>query len=414
MNEKYILKSDMRMPQLDNKDVIARILKSTIGVIGRRTSESYATVIINDIVKKLSEKYDFLKYVEVKNVEFSEESEAVHINSDINYVKKEEIGNAVAEFIGKVTKAMGNNAGYYFIKEIKEDLPHDYEYIVRDVGVDLDSMQIQHMGDRGILHELDTTKSEIIKHVIKTLFDILEKENNRNYAVSFMKNLISKFSAEYDILKYIEISDLSFIQGVDTISVKPDVDAIESDEIGRSIQKIINEINKSLGEKGGFYFVERLKERLGLDRIVKLEEMGVNLNKIPLGQDLVIKNVLKALVDVLTEASTQSYAILVMNNILRKTGETYDYLKYIKIDGTRYSEGIDSISVPSDIYSIGPGELGRGIQKIMENLAMSLGKEASPHFIDIFKRYLGKTYLLKIEEMGVNLHIVRLRQDLFR
>ena len=45
------------MPQLENKDILGIILRSTIGVIGRRTSEAYANIIISNALKELEEKY---------------------------------------------------------------------------------------------------------------------------------------------------------------------------------------------------------------------------------------------------------------------------------------------------------------------------------------------------------------------
>ena len=89
-----------------------------------------------------------------------------------------------------------------------------------------------------------------------------------------------------------------------------------------------------------------------------------------------------------------------------------DYLKYINIDSTRYSEGIDAINVSSDLDSIRPSDLGRAIQRIIEIIVRSLGDEAGRDFINKFKDRLGKTYLLRIEEMGVNLHMIQLRKDM--
>ena len=61
----------MWMPQLqiENEEIISRILRSTIGVISRRTSDLYASVSIGNEVKNLRTKYAFLEFVDVKNVQ---------------------------------------------------------------------------------------------------------------------------------------------------------------------------------------------------------------------------------------------------------------------------------------------------------------------------------------------------------
>ena len=60
------------MPQLENIDILGCILRSTINVIGRRTSESYATVFISKALRELSEKYGFFKFIEIKGDQYSE------------------------------------------------------------------------------------------------------------------------------------------------------------------------------------------------------------------------------------------------------------------------------------------------------------------------------------------------------
>jgi hypothetical protein len=92
--------------------------------------------------------------------------------------------------------------------------------------------------------------------------------------------------------------------------------------------------------------------------------------------------------------------------------DRYSYLKYVKIDNTRYSEGINAISIPTGLNTIRSSEIGRAIQKIIEGIAISLGDEAGQYFIERFAQHLGKVYLLRMEEMGVNLHMIQLKQNL--
>ena len=53
------------MPQLENKELLEQLLKSTIGVISRRTSDAYANVTIGLAIKELTEVYSFLKYIKI-------------------------------------------------------------------------------------------------------------------------------------------------------------------------------------------------------------------------------------------------------------------------------------------------------------------------------------------------------------
>lgn len=400
------------MPRFENKEILGRILRSTIGVISRRTSEAYANVIIGNALKELEEKHSFLRHVEIQGTQYTEMFDVVTIASDLNNVEPKEIGRAAKEFLEKITKSMGKNAGYYFIKEIKDDLPYDYEKTIKELGIDLDLLQLEFITEIKRSFKSQLSNSDIIKHSIKTLFDILDREIGRDYAFSTISEVVKRFSTEYSLLRYVKINDIRSIQNVDLVSVAPDLDEIEPTNVGTAIQKIIQEVNYLLGEQGGFTFIEKLRNNINEDYIFRLGEMGVNINVLQLSQVLVVQHVLKALVDVLSELSTQSYAILTIDNIIKKLGGQYEFLKYVKIDSMCYSEGVDAVSVPPDIDTVRPSKVGRGIQKIVEDIALSLGEEAGQHFIEKFKKRLGKAYVLRIEEMGVNLHMIELRRNL--
>jgi hypothetical protein len=129
------------MPQLDNKQIIECILKSTISVINRRTSDAYANVIIDNSLKKLNKKYNFLNLVKIKKSEYQELFDNINIEPDINNVNKEKIGLAIRDLIQDIIHSLGKNAGYYFIREIKELLSFEYEKIIKEIGIDLDLMQ---------------------------------------------------------------------------------------------------------------------------------------------------------------------------------------------------------------------------------------------------------------------------------
>jgi hypothetical protein len=57
-------------------------------------------------------------------------------------------------------------------------------------------------------------------------------------------------------------------------------------------------------------------------------------------------------------------------------------------------------------------ELGRGLQRVIEEISTSLGENAGKYFVDKFKRRLGHALFLRIEELGVNLHMIELKRNL--
>jgi hypothetical protein len=400
------------MPQLENKDILGLILRSTIGVIGRRTSEAYANIIISNAIRELEENYSFLQYVQIKGTPYNEMFDAVDIKQDINNVETKEVGEAARFFIQKITREMGKNAGYYFLREIKDDIPYDYEQFMKEIGIDLDLLQLQFITEIKNTFKFQIENSDILRFTFKTLFDILDREIGRDSAYITLSEYTLRLSTKYDVLKYVKINDVRSIQGIDVINVDKAVDSVRQTIVGTAIQKMVQELNFSFIEQENFSIIEKLKNHLNADYIFKLGEMGVDLNVIQLKQSLIVKHVLKALVDVLNETTTQSYAILMVNIMLKKHEDRFEYLKLINIDGTRFSEGVDAIIVPDEIEHVRESELGRGLQKIMETLIKSLGEEAGCNFVEKFRGRLGKAYILRVEEIGMNLHMMELRQNL--
>ena len=399
------------MQKIENGYLIGRMFRSVIDVVSRRTSGGYATVIVGNIIKELEKNYDFLKYVEIKSTQYAEAVDVVDIKVDLSDVDIKVTIRALKDFIHMLIAVMGKQSGYFLIREIKEGLPYEYERTTRDLGIDLEMMQLQYLAERQKNHRLDIENADIIHYVFKALFDILDRDTGRNFAISTMTNLVERYRITHELLEYVEINDIRTSQGIDVVSVMPVVNTVNQEEIGEPIQTIIQEVNKALKEKGGYAFVDKLKKQLTAEYVYILEQLGVDIHGTSARQDLILKHVLMALIEVLRESTSQSYAVLLVDTILKKLDERYGYMKYIKIDSTRYSDGIDAVSVPSNIEEVSPIELARAIQKLVERATFSLGEEAGKEFIDRFKERLGKAYLGKIEQMGVNLHMVQLRRD---
>jgi len=405
------------MPQIENKEILGRILKSTIGVIGRRTSDAYAKMIIENILKELIGKYNFFSYVNIQKETTTEEVKIVEINKNIENVDIKTIGNSIRDFMIKLAQRMGKNAGFYFIREIKEDLPYHYEEEIRELGVDLDFIQSEFIFEIKSSFKFTLTNYDVLKNIFTLFFEILEGKAGRNFAYETVTELVGRLSTQYDTFRYIKINDVRSIQNVEFVTIDRNVDSLDPSQVGASIQKIIQEITNELSsafhEESPFYFIDNIKNRINVDYIFKLEEMGVNLEVIKLKQTILVKKVIKALIDILSESSTESYAFLILNNIFKKYKDKFTFIDYINIDGNKHSEEADQIKVSDRIETVSHSDLGRAIQKIMENVSTSLGEEAGRFFLDKFRKKIGKAYILRLEEIGVNLHMIELRRTLF-
>ena len=386
-------------------------MKSIVEVIGRRSSEDYALVMLGNTIKKLQERHYFLRFLQIKNTRYSEIKNVVTIDSSINEIDSEDLGKAMQEIIGMVVTAMGKDAGFFFVKEIKNKIGPNYEIALRNMGVDLDVMQFSFEVDKKQTRTLTIENSDVFRLVLKTLIALIEKEIGRDFAISTVTKLIEEYANKYDFLKNITMVDIRYTLGENEINVGQEIDRLEPIHVGKAIEDIIVGVHRSLGENGKPLHIDEFKRQLTSDYRTKLDEMGVNLKKKQFGNSLVFKYVIKALIAVISQASTQRYAVFAMNSFLKKIDTKYVFLKHIVVNPVESDELCD-VSIMTNLDEISETDVRRAIQKLLEEIIDSLGGKLGQKFINEFKNSLEKNCLLQIEEMGVNLHMIQLRHEL--
>lgn len=120
------------------------VLKTLISISSRKTDLPYAIMAIEDLIKRLEVKYQFLKLVQINDDVYNEETtDYISVMSDINSVSPTELGQAIHAIIDLTNRRLGENAGHFFIKEIRNKLSDEHLSVMRDMGVDLGLMQLE-------------------------------------------------------------------------------------------------------------------------------------------------------------------------------------------------------------------------------------------------------------------------------
>jgi hypothetical protein len=133
---------DMSSPE--KSDVMKSVLKTLISISTRKTDFPFTVMTIEELIKRLEAKYIFLKNVKVNDDVYNEENtEVISVMSDLNAVPPAEVGKAIHAIIESMNRTLGENAGHFFIKEIRNKLTDDYLTVMKDMGVDLGMMQLE-------------------------------------------------------------------------------------------------------------------------------------------------------------------------------------------------------------------------------------------------------------------------------
>jgi predicted 3-demethylubiquinone-9 3-methyltransferase (glyoxalase superfamily) len=129
------------MYKLQNSDLLKSILKAIYLTASRRTAPSFAIAVIGAITKTLESKYDFLK-----NIVFHDEGSSddfIFISSEVNSIEPYIVAKAIESIVQVVYLNLKKKAGFFFIKELIRNAGENVISNLKDIGVDLELIQIQ-------------------------------------------------------------------------------------------------------------------------------------------------------------------------------------------------------------------------------------------------------------------------------
>lgn len=132
------------MPELEKSDIIKNLLTTLIDISSRKTTKGHAILAMDSLIKQLEIRFNFLKHVQIKDTRYLEGEDAVSVMSDINTVESADMGRAIYDIITTMNRSLGKDAGHFFIKEIQSTLSDEYNSSIRDMGVDLGLLQLEH------------------------------------------------------------------------------------------------------------------------------------------------------------------------------------------------------------------------------------------------------------------------------
>ncbi len=137
------------MPVPKQSEIMKNVLRTLISISTRKTDLPYTIITMDDLIKRLETQYHFLKHIQINDDFYNEQSDdLISVMSDINTVPSTELGKALHSIIDSMNRSLGENAGHFFIKEIRNKLSDECLTMMRDMGVDLGLMQLESEIDR--------------------------------------------------------------------------------------------------------------------------------------------------------------------------------------------------------------------------------------------------------------------------
>jgi hypothetical protein len=398
---------------LETADVTRQFIETIIDIIGRKTSQEYAVITIQNLLKRIQLKYSFLRDVQIKNSRSLELEGIVSVKDSLNDIPPKDVGRALKELVAKIMGSLGKTAGFFFIRETREKIGIECDRILlKEMDVDLTLMQSTIIIESKSINVLEIQKSDVIRRFIKVLIEAVEKQTSKSFALSSLQQNINKLNPQHPFLSSIIINDVRYTLGSEEIVVQDNINSIDNLDLGRAITSILFETDKTLIDLGRNSIAGEIKTHLTYEYLSMLKEMGVTITSQGIGFTAVFTHVIKTMIDIIGQSSSENYAILIVNSFLRKIETKFDFLRLIHIEPSTKLDEMYHIIIGGNIDGISETDARRAIQQLLETIIQSLGENISNEFIQNFKNSLEKKYLLKIEEMGVNFHMIELHESM--
>jgi len=134
---------------MKNSVLLNYVIKSIYEVASRRTSSNFADETIGSSIRTLEGKYDFLKHVKITSKDFSGGGLVINVSNDVNDVYPTLVGKAIEAIIRVVYNDLNEEAGLYFISELKQIAGDEITRGIMERNVDLEQVQMeQHYAHR--------------------------------------------------------------------------------------------------------------------------------------------------------------------------------------------------------------------------------------------------------------------------
>ena len=135
--------------------------------------------------------------------------------------------------------------------------------------------------------KLTVNNSDIVRKTLISLIIVATSKTSDDYAWSSMKTLLKELKSNYEFLKYIKIGEIQTLDySIDDIVISTDMNMVDSKEIGRALQDLIDLLKKKLGNKAGYFFLQEFKQILGEQYHSIIKDIGVDLRLIDLQNQL--------------------------------------------------------------------------------------------------------------------------------
>ncbi len=228
--------------------------------------------MISRIIDNLIPEYNFLEYITINDIRFTQGTEEIFINKALNQVPISKLSEAIEILLKEVNISLEETGYFSFVNELNRFLGSEYRVKMEELHY---TINIQQFGLQIIIKNVLLS----VIHTIQTL-DITKQPG------LLIQSTINSVSERYAFLKDITINESALSKDDECILFTSDFNDASGLEVGRSLKLIIQHLMKTMQREDSLIFIKQLRSSLDQNFITKLEVMGLNLYMLQLRQEV--------------------------------------------------------------------------------------------------------------------------------
>ncbi|KYK25865.1 hypothetical protein AYK20_04225 [Thermoplasmatales archaeon SG8-52-1] len=126
--------------------------------------------------------------------------------------------------------------------------------------------------------------SVMLRAVITSLYSVASRRTSSKFAEETIGTTIKTLEGKYDFLRYIDIDAENILDGEFALNISPDIETVNPELVGKSIEALIRVIYNDLNSEAGLYFVTELKKLAGYEVTKAIMESNADLDQVQLEQ----------------------------------------------------------------------------------------------------------------------------------
>jgi CheY-like chemotaxis protein len=133
-----ILGSEGTTVKTGNSIILKEVLTSLLKVTSSKTSQAHAHLLIARLLRQLEKEYEFLKDVRIEQQHTADNLQyGVYVAESVDAVDSNHVSRFLRNILEIIHEHLGKQAGYFFIRELRDNLPDDSSSRVREMGIDV-------------------------------------------------------------------------------------------------------------------------------------------------------------------------------------------------------------------------------------------------------------------------------------